>query len=394
MAFNMFPYSNLHRLNTDWVLEQIRSAAQAVQDAKEEVDAAVAVMEGYDEHLSILDQGVASNAGQIQTVASNLSTLAGTVATQGDRINSINTGLTDLAGHAVQTYDQTETFTDAEKAQARANIGAVALSAYNSNNNRVNAILEYQGNQISALEVSDTTQASQISALQADTASVVKYTTQTLTNAQKLQARQNIGAAASGDTPGQGSLVANIIYNSQTGYSLDGMTIAEIISALNDEFSPVTIVAVLDGSSDVLAFTNLRSKEFTSGGNTYNLITGYAISDDLIYKLTISSQTEAVIFESQPLRLPVKEVVRGTTVTIAATRDHYYSCGTLDSLTVTVSGTSGAWSLSFTSGATPTVTSIPSTILGLESFASEANTVYEINVLDNRAVVGSWAVTV
>ena len=47
--------------------------------------------------------GIASNANQIQTVAENLSTLAGVVATQGDRINSINTGLTDLAGHAVQT---------------------------------------------------------------------------------------------------------------------------------------------------------------------------------------------------------------------------------------------------------------------------------------------------
>lgn len=392
MAFNMFPYSNLHRMNTDWVIEQIRNAAQAVQDAKEEVDAAVAVMEGYDEHLSILDQGVASNAGQIQTVASNLSTLAGTVATQGDRINSINTGLTDLAGHAVQTYDQTETFTDAEKAQARTNIGAVALSAYNTNNNRVNAILEYQGNQISALEVRDTTQASQISALQADTASAVKYTSQTLTNAQKLQARQNIGAAASGDTPGQGSLVANIIYNSQAGYSLDGMTIQEIISALNDEFSPVTIVAVLDGSSDVLAFTNLRSKEFTSGGSIYNLITGYAISNDLIYKLTINSQTEAVTFDNQPLRLPLNEIISGASPTIAIRSDHFYKCGELTSLTVT-GFTTGAWSISFTSGSTPTVTSIPSTILGLESFAAEANTLYEINVLDNRAVVGSWVVS-
>ena len=392
MAFPKFPYTDFHRLNADWILEKMKDAAQAVQDAKAEVDAAVAIMEGYDEHLSILDQGVASNANQIQTVAENLSTLAGTVATQGDRINSMNAGLSDLAAHAVQTYEQE--FSDAEKAQARANIGAVALSAYNTNNNRVNAILEYQGNQISALELSDTTQAGQISALQADTASVVKYTSQTLTNAQKLQARQNIGAAASGDTPGQGSLVANIIYNSQTGYSLDGMTIQEIISALNDEFSPVTIVAVMDGSSDVLAFTNLRSEEFTSGGSTYNLITGYVISDDQIYKLTISSQTEAVTFESQPLRLPVKEVVQGSTVTIVTTRDHYYSCGTLDSLTVTVSGTSGAWSLSFTSGSTPTVTSIPSTILGLESFAAEANTVYEINVLDNRAVVGKWAVPV
>jgi hypothetical protein len=47
----------------------------------------------------------------------------------------------------------------------------------------------------------------------------------------------------------------------------------------------------------------------------------------------------------------------------------------------------------FTSGATATSTTIPSTILGLESFAAEANTIYEINVLDNRAVVGSWAVS-
>ena len=391
MAFNMFPYSNLHRMNTDWVIEQIRNAAQAVQDAKEEVDAAVAVMEGYDEHLSILDQGVASNAGQIQTVASNLSTLAGTVATQGDRINSINTGLTDLAGHAVQTYEQE--FSDTEKTQARTNIGAVALSAYNTNNNRVNAILEYQGNQISALENSDNTQNGQISALQADTASVVKYTSQTLTNAQKLQARQNIGAAASGDTPGQGSLVANIIYVDPTGYVLDGMTVQEIISALNDEFSPVTIVAVMNGSRDVLAFTNLRSAEFTSGGSTYNLITGYAISNDLIYKLTINSQTEAVTFESQPLRLPLKEIISGATPTIAIRSDHFYKCGELTSLTVT-GFTTGAWSISFTSGSTPTVTSIPSTILGLESFAAEANTVYEINVLDNRAVVGKWAMPV
>jgi hypothetical protein len=47
----------------------------------------------------------------------------------------------------------------------------------------------------------------------------------------------------------------------------------------------------------------------------------------------------------------------------------------------------------FTSGSTATSTTFPATILGLEDFAAEANTIYEINVLDNRAVVGSWAVS-
>jgi hypothetical protein len=72
-----------------------------------------------------------------------------------------------------------------------------------------------------------------------------------------------------------------------------------------------------------------------------------------------------------------------------------YNCtaAALTSLTITNPPATGEYSIVFTSGATPTTTTFPSAILGLEDFAAEANTVYEINVLDNRAVVGSWAVT-
>lgn len=88
--------------------------------------------------------------------------------------------------------------------------------------------------------------------------------------------------------------------------------------------------------------------------------------------------------------------VEGTDPTITPAANTIYNCGTLTSLTITTlttPQTSGAYSIVFTSGATPTVTTIPATILGLEDFAAEANTIYEINVLDNRAVVGSWAVS-
>ena len=71
-----------------------------------------------------------------------------------------------------------------------------------------------------------------------------------------------------------------------------------------------------------------------------------------------------------------------------------YKCGELTSLTITDPPSTGSYSIVFTSGSTPTVTTFPATILGLENFAAEANTLYEINVLDNRAVVGSWAVSV
>lgn len=85
--------------------------------------------------------------------------------------------------------------------------------------------------------------------------------------------------------------------------------------------------------------------------------------------------------------------VSGSTPTITPAPNTAYKCGELASLTISNPTASGAYSIVFTSGSTATTTTIPANILGLEDFAAEANTVYEINVLDNRAVVGSWAVS-
>lgn len=88
--------------------------------------------------------------------------------------------------------------------------------------------------------------------------------------------------------------------------------------------------------------------------------------------------------------------VSGTTPTIDVQDNTRYRCGELTSLTVTNSSATAnlaEYSIEFTSGSTPTTTTFPSNILGLENFAAEANTIYEINVAYNRAVVGSWAVS-
>lgn len=90
---------------------------------------------------------------------------------------------------------------------------------------------------------------------------------------------------------------------------------------------------------------------------------------------------------------PTVNAVTGASASITPADNNIYNCGELTSLAISNPTQQGAYSIVFTSGATPTITSIPSTILGLESFAAEANTMYEINVLDNRAVVGSWAVS-
>ena len=85
--------------------------------------------------------------------------------------------------------------------------------------------------------------------------------------------------------------------------------------------------------------------------------------------------------------------IQSTTPTITPECNTIYECGELTSLTISNPPSSGAYSIVFTSGSTATTKTIPATILGLESFEPAANTIYEINVLNNRAVVGSWAVS-
>lgn len=82
-------------------------------------------------------------------------------------------------------------------------------------------------------------------------------------------------------------------------------------------------------------------------------------------------------------------------LTITPEENCIYNCtaSALTSLTITNPPATGSYVIKFNSGNTPTTTTIPSSIHGLESFAAEANTHYEINVEDNYAVVGKWAVS-
>ena len=85
--------------------------------------------------------------------------------------------------------------------------------------------------------------------------------------------------------------------------------------------------------------------------------------------------------------------VSGTTPTITPAPNTIYKCGEVASLTISNPTATGAYSVIFTSGATATDLSIPQTLLMPDGFTVEANRLYEINVLDNRAVIGSWAVS-
>lgn len=182
----------------------------------------------------------------------------------------------------------------------------------------------------------------------------VLYTEQTLTADQQAQARANIGAVALDEIG--------------TVFTLKG---------------GVATVADLPAS----------------GNNVGDVYYVEAVSAGYIW-LTSASQPngyweelgETIDLSAYELK-PTVNAPTGDTITITPEDNTIYACGELTSLTISNPPATGAYSIVFTSGATATTTTIPSTILGLEDFAAEANTLYEINVLDNRAVVGSWAVT-
>lgn len=178
-----------------------------------------------------------------------------------------------------------------------------------------------------------------------------------------------------------GPLVVTV--NSQTGAA--SKTFSEISSALAAGRSVVFVVPV----SGVYAYLT-----------TVGILEGYAIqatgvadlgnTPTLVIYTLMANGTGAISTRSvdavDVITLP------GTTYTLAPVKYTSYECGTLTSLTITNPPADGSWSVRFTSGSTATVLTMPNTVVMPDGFEVEANTVYEINVLDNYALVASWPV--
>lgn len=77
----------------------------------------------------------------------------------------------------------------------------------------------------------------------------------------------------------------------------------------------------------------------------------------------------------------IEEEVTGTTPTITAEINHRYICGEVTSLSFTPPA-DGIVAVVFESGATPTVLTLPETVMMPEWYEVEANTINEINISD------------
>jgi hypothetical protein len=216
-------------------------------------------------------------------------------------------------------------------------------------------------------------------------ASIVTATGQ-MTAEQQAATAQNIGVAPLKltATPTAGPSRHNLMSGTWSGATWEEIMAAVLATRLIQidvaGIGPVTLLY------NVGSATHIASNNFVYSDNG----TDYIVFIVLSYSGGSGNLLRLVVANDKPITDTISDPDPSFTPVV----NTIYECGELINLTITNPPATGAYSIVFTSGSTPTVTTFPATILGLEDFAAEANTLYEINVLDNRAVVGSWAVSV
>ena len=111
-----------------------------------------------------------------------------------------------------------------------------------------------------------------------------------------------------------------------------------------------------------------------------------------LYQVYMSGNTSTL--SSKILEEHVNDIyLSGSTQSIAAVGNTRYHCSTLTSLTLSSFPVSGEFEIVFTSGSTATTVSLPATLKLPDTYTFEANKIYEINVVDGRALISGWPTT-
>lgn len=228
MAFNLFPYSNLHNLNLDWILNTVKTMAAAVEAAASTVETYAARLSQVETDVQAItpaatgavrhDVSQSLDAANRRRAATNIHAVSyDTVLLSADEKAQARSNIGAISSSDIPPAQDavlytTQQLTDGQQGQARTNIGAAAenevvkvtvqsLTALQKNQARTNieAVSSSQYNTLNGR-------------VQTLEGSAVKYTSQSLTNEQKAQARSNIGAISSSDIP---PAPAAVLYTSQ-----------------------------------------------------------------------------------------------------------------------------------------------------------------------------------
>lgn len=157
--------------------------------------------------------------------------------------------------------------------------------------------------------------------------------------------------------------------------------------------------------SGIIRIFRAQATDIKAGTQAYRPITPSLQENSVFYGLaksagdtTQSKSSNAVGVYTEDAKSKISEMlngsvaVSGTTPTIVAKSGIRYVCGEVATLDFTPSAT-GICDVVFTSGATATVLTVPSTIKwanGFDPTALDTNTTYEINIMDGLGAVMAW----
>ncbi len=445
MAFNLFPFTNLHNLNTDWILKTIKELKAAAETAASQVQEALANAVLYtSQSKTASEQRVAcGNINAVSYLTQGADSADRTVARTNIRAVAYEEqSLTDQQKAQARTnigaisssdipsvtgmvsYTEAQSLTDEQKAQAQTNIGAASTANLATLANNVNAsINSIQSDVAKCVKITpqNLTPSQQAQALInigaaaastiPDVTDVLRYSSQSLTYQEQLQARRNIDAQqeplivgiypdelgtgyesshtlaeiSAAITAGKIVLVAftpavgspiyyGFAFGTDSGFYAETTILAAPTSALNSIMYYISMIS--EGGSDVLSVT----------ATEFRTVPATQIGDaGKIFKVAQNgrpgwAESPAVITDTS-----------STTPTIATAVDDAIYKFTQDLTSLSLTAGSGSYMICFHSGSTPTTTSFPVSILGLDDFVPEANTYYEINIMDGRAVWMGWA---
>lgn len=448
MAFNLFPFTNLHNLNTDWILKTIKELKAAAETAASQVQEALAnavlytsqskdVMErkiacrnihavSFDGAFGMTEEESLTACNHVHAVSyySNQSLTDQQKAKARTNIGALSSSdIPSVTG--VVSYEEAQTLTDAQKLQARSNIGAASASDVSD---IADAIITV-GDNLSTLN---------------NTA--VKTVAQTLNDTQKAQARTNIGAISSADIPPAANAVLYTSQSLTTGQQAQARTnigaekihtqveiisqagtnpwytqsvFADILAAVTNGETvevftkPINQNRVYRGyfqlnaagthlQADLFAlvenpFTANATKWYRVDWNSYDTLNVTEEEGRIAPASIIADAGKVLKVSSTGVPIWTDSVVNvvndtsSTTPTIASAADNTIYKFSQDLTSLSLTAGSGSYMICFHSGSTATTTSFPVSILGLDDFVPEAKTYYEINVMDGRAVWMGWA---
>lgn len=154
-----------------------------------------------------------------------------------------------------------------------------------------------------------------------------------------------------------------------------------------------------------IGLSKATDAEIKDSSNQYKPIVPYSQHNATFYGLakaagdtTQSQSSNAVGTYTEEAKTAIHDMlngsvsVLGTTPTITAKSGIRYVCGEVASLDFTPCAT-GICDVVFTSGSTPTVLTVPSTVKwanGFDPSNLDADTTYELNIMDGLGVAGAW----